>query len=274
MASRQNCSEAVGSVPDLPWQAAPGRENAVVGEDKANKPNGATEPETASGPASEGRRGIPPASAEPVLPPAPQVPKEDLAPPPDVPKEKLPPPPDVPKQELPPPPEVGMEDLSAASQVPVEGSLAPPRQVPEGDLSEAPSGPMEDLYSVPEVPSQEPSSAPEAPSGVPSPPAAPPGTPEASESRIGEDEIGKPDRPDPGNAGPRRGWRTTLEEVRRRLSAPAAQGGLIAFLGSGVGLAMLGSLLLFLLRRRSNSRANQTIRLVIEHGRSGLNGNG
>ncbi len=246
-------------------QAAPRRENEAVGEDKANRPNGATEPETASGPAGEGETATPRGPAEPVLPPAPQAPEADLAPPPAVPKE-----------DLPPPPEVGVEDLSPAPQVPSEASLAPPPRVPEEDPSEAPSVPTEDPSSVPEVPGREPSSSPEAAREVPSSPAVSPGSTEASEGRIGEDEIGGPRRPVPEDAGPAgREGQTSLEEVRKLLSASAAQGGLVAFLASGAGLAMPGGgLLMLLLRRRSDSRAKQTIRLLIEHGRLGLDGDG
>ena len=70
-------------------------------ENERNKPNNTSE--------RTGEGVVPGGTAEPVLPPAPQVPKENLEPPPEVPKE-----------DLPPPPQVGTEDLYSAPEVPRE----------------------------------------------------------------------------------------------------------------------------------------------------------
>ena len=60
--------------------------------------------------------------------------------------------------------------------------------------------------------------------------------------------------------------RATPEEIQQRPSAATAQSGVVAFLTSGAGLAVVGGLVLLLLlrRRRRGGSRNKKSRIVFE----------
>ena len=58
--------------------------------------------------------------------------------------------------------------------------------------------------------------------------------------------------------------RATPEEIQQRPAAASAQSGIIAFLTSGTGLALVGGLVLLLLIRRRRRRSSRKSRIVFE----------
>ncbi len=59
--------------------------------------------------------------------------------------------------------------------------------------------------------------------------------------------------------------RATPEEIQQRPAAATAQSGILAFLTSGAGLALVGGLiLLILLRRRRRGRSSKKSRIIFE----------
>jgi len=58
--------------------------------------------------------------------------------------------------------------------------------------------------------------------------------------------------------------RATPEEVQQRPAAANAQSGLLAFLTSGAGLALVGGLVLLLLLRRRRGRSSKRNRIIFE----------
>jgi uncharacterized membrane protein len=58
--------------------------------------------------------------------------------------------------------------------------------------------------------------------------------------------------------------RATPEEIQQRPAAASAQSGILAFLTSGAGLALVGGLVLLLLLRRSRRRSSKKSRIILE----------
>ena len=58
--------------------------------------------------------------------------------------------------------------------------------------------------------------------------------------------------------------RATPEEIQQRPAAANAQSGILAFLTSGVGLALVGGLVLILLLRRRRGRSSKRNRIIFE----------
>ena len=58
--------------------------------------------------------------------------------------------------------------------------------------------------------------------------------------------------------------RATPEEIQQRPAAASAQSGILAFLTSGVGLAVVGSLVLILLLRRRGRKSSKKSRIIFE----------
>ena len=58
--------------------------------------------------------------------------------------------------------------------------------------------------------------------------------------------------------------RATPEEIQQRPAAATAQSGILAFLTSGVGLAVVGSLVLILLLRRRGRKSSKKSRIIFE----------
>ncbi len=58
--------------------------------------------------------------------------------------------------------------------------------------------------------------------------------------------------------------RATPEEIQQRPAAASAQSGILAFLTSGVGLAVVGGLVLILLLRRRGRKSSKKSRIIFE----------
>ncbi|MCA1731663.1 MAG: SRPBCC family protein [Actinobacteria bacterium] len=58
--------------------------------------------------------------------------------------------------------------------------------------------------------------------------------------------------------------RATPEEIQQRPAVASAQSGILAFLTSGVGLALVGGLVLLLLLRRRRRRSSKKSRIILE----------
>ncbi len=58
--------------------------------------------------------------------------------------------------------------------------------------------------------------------------------------------------------------RATPEEIQQRPSAASAQSGILAFLTSGTGLAVVGGLVLLLLLRRRRRKSSKRSRIILE----------
>jgi uncharacterized membrane protein len=58
--------------------------------------------------------------------------------------------------------------------------------------------------------------------------------------------------------------RATPEEIQQRPAAASAQSGILAFLTSGAGLALVGGLVLLLLLRRRRRRSSKKSRIILE----------
>ena len=58
--------------------------------------------------------------------------------------------------------------------------------------------------------------------------------------------------------------RATPEEIQQRPAAASAQSGVLAFLTSGAGLALVGGLVLLLLLRRRRGRSSKRSRIILE----------